>query len=49
MIEFRGYPLLVGLRRKGKGGEAMGEKQTSGDRASVEVSDFSTSLEDSQY
>src|SRR5712672_2639397 len=33
MIEFRGYPLLVGLRRKGRGGEAMREGQTSGDRA----------------
>src|SRR5712672_4839576 len=33
VIEFRGYPLLVGLRRKGRGGEAMGERQTSGDRA----------------
>ena len=33
VIEFRGYPLLVGLRRKGRGGEAMREGQTSGDRA----------------
>ena len=33
VIEFRGYPLLVGLRRKERGGEAMGERQTSGDRA----------------
>src|SRR5712671_2075013 len=33
VIEFRGYPLLVGLRRKGRGREVMREGQTSGDRA----------------
>jgi hypothetical protein len=49
VIEFRGYPLLVGLRWKEEGGEAVGERQTNGDRASIEVSDFFASLEDSQY
>src|SRR5712672_3508150 len=34
VIEFRGYPLLVGLRRKGRGGEAMGEK---GRRVGIEL------------
>src|SRR5712672_4621925 len=30
VIEFRGYPLLVGLRRKGRGGEAMGKGRQVG-------------------
>src|SRR5712675_945935 len=33
VIEFRGYPLLVGLRRKGRGGQATRERQSSGARA----------------